>query len=319
MLFWFFGDMVLLWIGDFLKEINMTDIELIAKDADSFYTAAFHRNIGILTSDEQERLRNAKIAIVGCGGVGGAHLLNLIRLGVGRFHIADMDVFDAVNIQRQCGASLDTLGKNKAEVMKEAALGINPHLDIKSFSCGVTENNINEFLAEADILIDGIDFFCFDMRRRLFLKAKAHGIPAITAGPLGFGSALLVFKPDGMSFDEYFDIDQGMTDLKKIIAFAVGLAPSSLHMKYLNLGKVDPNEKTGPALMSACSLASALVSTEVLKIIIGRGKVRGVPHYFQFDPFLQQFKQGYLLGANRNPWQKFKRWFLYRKFRKYEK
>lgn len=234
----------------------MTNIDLILSDADLFYNEAFRRNIGILTLEDQTRLRKAKIAVVGCGGVGGLHILNLVRLGIGRLHIADMDDFDAVNIQRQYGASIETFGKNKAEVLKEMALKINPHLEIREFSGGISEKNIDEFLDGVDILVDGIDFFNIDMRRRLFLQAKENGMYAVTAGPLGFGSAMLVFDPKGMGFDEYFDIHEGTSYLKKLIAFAVGLAPAALHMSYLNLGKVNPTEKSGPALISSCVLAT---------------------------------------------------------------
>ncbi len=297
----------------------MTDINLLKTDEEYFYQEAFKRNIGVLTEYDQEKLKRAKIAIIGCGGVGGAHLINCVRLGVGRFHIADMDTFDAVNIQRQLGASMDTLGRNKVEVMKEMALTINPYLDIREFGGGVTEKNLPDFLDGVDILIDGIDFFCVDMRRKLFMYARENGIHTITAGPMGFGSAVLVFAPgQAMSFDQYFDIHDQMTYLQKIIAFAVGLAPAALHMRYMNLGKVDPTAKSGPALISSCALSSALAVTEAIKILTGRGKVRPVPHFMQFDPLLGKYKKGYLWGANRHPWQVIKRWFLYRKFRDYE-
>lgn len=297
----------------------MTDMDLLRKDADYFYQEAFKRNIGILTEEDQARLRKAKIAIVGCGGVGGAHLMNCVRLGIGRFHIADMDTFDAVNIQRQCGAALETLGKNKAASMKDAAMAVNPHLEIREFCGGVTEKNLEDFLDGVDVLIDGIDFFCVDMRRKLFMHARENGIYTITAGPLGFGTAMLIFAPgEAMSFDHYFDISDEMSYLKKIIAFAVGLAPAALHMGYMNLGKVDPTAKSGPALMTSCSLASALAVTEAIKILTGRGKVWPAPYYMQVDPFLGRYRRGRLLGANRHPLQRFKRWFLYRKFREYE-
>lgn len=297
----------------------MTDMNLLKQDAGYFYCEAFKRNIGILTDEDQEKLRKAKIAIVGCGGVGGAHLMNCVRLGIGRFHIADMDTFDAVNIQRQYGASMATLGRNKAEVMKDMALAVNPHLEIHDFCGGVTEKNLADFLDGVDILIDGIDFFCVDMRRQLFMHARENGIYTITAGPLGFGTALIVFAPGAaMSFDQYFDIHDEMTYLQKIIAFAVGLAPAALHMGYMNLGKVDPTAKSGPALMTSCALSSALAVTEAVKILTGRGKVWPAPYYMQCDPFLGKYKRGCLRGANRHPWQKIKRWFLYRKFRAYE-
>jgi molybdopterin/thiamine biosynthesis adenylyltransferase len=285
-----------------------------AQDAAKFYEKAFARNIGILTSEEQEKLRYAKVAIAGAGGVGGSHLIGLVRAGIGKFHIADMDRFEIANFQRQCGADMNTLGKNKARVMKEMALAINPHLSIKSFEQGVLPENVDEFLDGADVLIDGIDFFCIDVRRMLFSQARKRGIYAVTAGPLGFGSGLLVFSPEGMSFDEYFDINDEMKTLEQLIAFAVGLAPAAVHMKYLNLGKVDIGAKTGPALISACYLCSSLAITEVLRILLKRKNLKSAPHYFQFDPYEQQYKKGRLFLANRNPIQKLKRWFLMKKF-----
>ena len=285
-------------------------------NADLFYEKAFARNIGILTEEEQEKLRYSKIAVAGVGGVGGSHLIGLVRTGIGKFHIADMDEFEIANFQRQSGATIDTIGKNKSETMKDAALAINPHLDIKSFDKGVLKENIDEFLEGVDILVDGIDFFCIETRRMIFAEARKRGIYAITAGPLGFGSSLLVFSPTGMSFDQYFDINDDMTMLEQLIAFAVGLAPAALHMKYLNLGSVDIKAKTGPALVAACNLCNTFVITESLKILLGRKNLRSAPHYFQFDPYQQKYKKGYLMLANRNPIQKLKRWFLVKKFSK---
>ena len=62
------------------------------------YEEAFSRNIGWITKAEQQILRKKRIAIAGMGGVGGVHLLTLARLGIGAFHIADLDVFETVNI-----------------------------------------------------------------------------------------------------------------------------------------------------------------------------------------------------------------------------
>ncbi len=288
----------------------------MADNPDIFYDKAFNRNIGILTAKEQEKLRNSKIAIAGCGGVGGSHLIAMVRAGIGKFHIADMDSFDIANIQRQYGATIHTLGKNKAETMKEMAVSINPYLEIKSFNQGVNEGNIGDFLDGVDVLVDGIDFFCIEARRLIFSEAKKRGIYAVTAGPLGFGSALLVFSPKEMSFDEYFDINDKMSRLEQIIAFAVGLAPASIHMKYLDLSKVDINAKTGPALISSCSLCNNLALTEVFKILLKRKNLKAAPHYFQFDPYEQEYKKGYLLGGNRNIWQRIKRIYLLKKFSK---
>ncbi len=294
----------------------MTDRHEYLHNAELFYKRAFARNIGILTEEEQVKLRKARVAIVGCGGVGGVHILNAVRLGIGQLNIADLDVFEVVNIQRQCGAYLDTIGRNKAEVMRDSAKAINPYIEIKAFTKGVYDETIEDFLKDADVLIDGIDFFCFDMRRQLFMRAHQLGIPIITAGPIGFGSALLVFTPDGMSFDEYFDINDEMSYEDRMISFAVGLAPASVHLKYMNLKKVDISAKTGPALISSCNLASGLVMTEMLRLILGRPGLRAVPHYLQIDPYLSVYKSGYLWMGNKNPVQRLKRIIVKRMLKK---
>ncbi|MEE9543206.1 MAG: ThiF family adenylyltransferase, partial [Thermodesulfobacteriota bacterium] len=157
-----------------------------------FYKEAFKRNIGLFTEEEQERLKQSRAAVAGLGGVGGVHLITLARMGIGKFHIADLDTFETANINRQYGAKSDTLGKEKTEVMREAVLSINPEADITSFPQGVTEDNIDGFLEGVDVVLDGIDFFEIDARRLLFNKARERGITTITSGPIGFGATLQV-------------------------------------------------------------------------------------------------------------------------------
>ena len=70
------------------------------------YARAYSRNIGWVTEGEQARLRLARIGVAGLGGVGGAHLLTLCRLGISNFNIADFDDFEVHNINRQAGASM---------------------------------------------------------------------------------------------------------------------------------------------------------------------------------------------------------------------
>lgn len=279
------------------------------QEPNEFYQTAFQRNIGLISVEEQNKLRQSKVAIVGVGGVGGFHLVNLVRLGVGNFSIADLEEFETPNIQRQCGAFIDTLGQNKAEAMEKMARSINPHIKIQSFTKGINPQNIDEFLKGADVFLDGIDFFAIEERRLAFRKAREKGIYAITVGPLGFGAALLIFSPHGMTFDEYFNLKDSMSYLEKIVSFGIGLAPESLQLRYLSLSCLDIIGKQGPSIVSSCVLCSSIATTEAIKIILKRRQPKCAPHYFQFDPYLQIAKKGYLLGGNRNPLQKMK--FLY--------
>ena len=219
-----------------------------------YFAEAFSRNIGLLTEDEQKQLAGARIAIPGMGGVGGVHLVTLIRSGIGKFRIADFDIYEPVNINRQFGARVPDFGKPKIEVMKEQALSINPYIELDLFDKGIDESNIDLFLENVDVVIDGLDFFSFDIRRLLFKKAAEKGIYTITAGPMGYSSAMLVFSPRGMGFDEYFNITEGMESNEKYLLFALGLAPSPTHIRYMDLKTVDLDSKAGPSLNIACQI-----------------------------------------------------------------
>src|SRR5690606_10083684 len=168
------------------------------------YDAAFTRNIGWLTPAEQQRLRRARVAIAGLGGVGGFHLLTLVRLGIGAFTLAEFDRFGLANFNRQAGAMMSTVGRPKLDVMIDMARDINPELDIRTFPEGVQPHNIDEFLRDVDVYVDGLDFFAFAARRMTFGACARLGVPATTAAPIGMGVALLNFLPDGMSFEDYF-------------------------------------------------------------------------------------------------------------------
>ncbi len=282
-------------------------------DKTTFYQEAFSRNLGLISSKEQKMLEASRVAIAGMGGVGGIHLVTLARLGIGKFSIADPDIFELPNINRQYGANTGTFGLNKAEVMRDILRGINPYVDITFFDTGLNKENIDEFLNDADVFLDGIDFFSIDVRRHLFREARSLNIPAITAAPLGFSSTIHVFTPEGMSFDTYFDINNEMSYTEKLVAFAVGLAPAATHMKYLKLDFVSLKNRTGPSLSIACNLCSALAATETVNLILKKRPIKAAPHYFQFDPFRHIYRKGRIPGGNRNPIQKFKRWWLMRK------
>lgn len=276
----------------------------------------FSRNIGLLSVDQQRRLLESRVAVVGAGGVGGLHILTLARLGIGAFHIADPDRFEAANISRQFGAAQQTFGHNKAEVLTQMVRDINPAARVTTFADGVDNTNADAFLDGCQVLVDGIDFFAFTTRRMLFQKARQRGIHAVTCAPLGFGSTLQVFTPDGMDFDSYFGTSDNQPLIKNLAAFAAGLAPNPYHIGYMDLDKVDIKQQKGPAVAPACTLAASLLATEVVKILTGSHRVYAVPHYIQIDMYRRKLKKGYLWLGARNPLQRLKTWLIYRQFHK---
>lgn len=268
------------------------------------YQAAFDRNIGWVTAAEQERLRSKRVAIAGMGGVGGVHLLTLARLGLQRFHVADFDVFDVANFNRQVGATMSTIGRPKAEVLAEMVRDINPSAEVEIFQKGVDASNLQQFLAGVDLYVDGLDFFAFKAREMTFTACEVAGIPATTVAPIGMGAALLNFIPGKMTFEQYFGW-KGASDDEKALRFLLGLAPAGLHRKYLvEPSRINLRERRGPSTMMACQLCSGIAGTEALKILLGRGDVLAAPHGMHFDAYRNMLVRTWRPGGHRNPLQR---------------
>lgn len=273
------------------------------------YQRAFARNIGWLTETEQETLRCKRVAIAGMGGVGFVHLLTLARLGIARFHVADFDHFDIPNFNRQAGASMSTVGLPKVEVAERMARDINPEIEITTFPEGVNAANLDAFLDGVDIYVDGLDFFVFDVRQATFARCDALGIPATTAAPLGMGSAVVNFLPGRMSFEQYFRWGQ-RSEADKAVRFMVGLSPSGVHRPYLVVPEaVNFAERRGPSTIIAVQLCAGMAAAQVLKILLGRGKVLCAPHALQFDAYRDKLVHTWRPGGNGHPLQRIAVWF----------
>ena len=147
------------------------------------YDTAFARNLGLVSEHEQSLLRKATVALPGLGGVGGAHLQALARLGIGSFKLADMDTFDLVNVNRQLGATTETIGRHKAEVLGEMTRAINPDASVTLFKDGINEANIAEFLAGVDVVVDGLEFFAMSARRMLYRECRRRKINVTQVTP----------------------------------------------------------------------------------------------------------------------------------------
>ena len=268
------------------------------------YQQAFSRNIGWVTNDEQEALRGKRVAIAGLGGTGGLHLTTLARLGVGAFKIADLDRFESVNMNRQAGAFVSTLGNAKVSVMAKIAHDINPEINLTLFSSGVTADNVDSFLKDVDLYVDALDYFAFETRKLIFRRCEKLGIPVITAAPLGMSAALVIFRPGSMSFDEYFGLDDGPAE-EQGIRFLVGLSPAMLQRTYLaDARAVDLRRGRGPSLGASCQLCAALAAVEALKILLGRGRVLAAPYAMQFDAYRQKLVTTYRPFGAKNPLQR---------------
>ncbi|AJC60075.1 MULTISPECIES: ThiF family adenylyltransferase [Streptomyces] len=205
---------------------------------DKFYWERVDRNLGWLgdTPEEQrarqEKLRDSVVGIVGTGGIGGAVALRLVRMGVRNLKLADPDIFELSNVQRQIGADVEHLGRNKAEVVAELAYDLTRDVNIDVFPEGITPESAEEFMDGCDYVMDQMEFYQVKNRyalHRAFRKSDRCKfmlkIPTV-------GHTVIVYKytKDSMTIEEVYDIpeDAEFTPdvIKKLVERAIAVMPS---------------------------------------------------------------------------------------------
>ena len=118
----------------------------------------FSRTQLLLGADNMERLKNAKVAVFGIGGVGGYTVEALVRSGVGSFVLVDDDKVCLTNLNRQIIATRKTVGKYKVEVMRDRILEINPDAQVEIRQCFYLPENADEFdFSEYSYVVDAVD------------------------------------------------------------------------------------------------------------------------------------------------------------------
>ena len=134
-----------------------------------------------------ERLSQSRVAVFGIGGVGGYVCEALVRSGVGAFDLIDDDKVCLTNLNRQIIATRKTVGRYKAEVMKERILEINPQADVRIHKCFFLPENAEEFaFEEYDYVVDAVD--TVTAKIELVLKSNEKKVPIISC--MGAGNKL---------------------------------------------------------------------------------------------------------------------------------
>ncbi len=152
----------------------------------------FSRTELLLGKEAMDHLHHARVAVFGIGGVGGYVCEALVRSGVGAFDLVDDDKVCLTNLNRQIIATRKTVGKYKAEVMRERILEINPDADVRIHKCFFLPENADQFpFEEYDYIVDAVD--TVTAKLELVMKAQAMNIPIISS--MGAGNKL-----DGSQF-----------------------------------------------------------------------------------------------------------------------
>jgi len=221
------------------------------------YPYRYIRNVDILSAPEQLRLAESRVAVVGAGGLGGQVVLLLARVGVGTLVVADCDLFDETNLNRQALCVEETLGEPKARAAAQAVAAINPGIRVISHQLRLTADVIDGVLAGCDVVVDGLD----NAPDRLLLQEAAGrlGIPMVHGALAGFeGRVMTVFPGDAGVKHLYGDAASG----------------------------ADPERPE--AVLGVPAVTAALIGTfqamEVLKILLKRGSLfRNEMAYFDLE------------------------------------
>lgn len=168
------------------------------------YENLISRQIKIFSSQEQEKLRYTKVTVVGCGGLGGSVIEQLVRAGFENIKIIDCDVFDQTNLNRQIRSNLDTIGQSKVQVTKSAMLKINPNSVVDVFEGIINQKNAYKILDDSDIVIDAVDNV---LTRVIISRAcKELGIPFVHAAIEITQGQLSIFTKESPSYEELFNL-----------------------------------------------------------------------------------------------------------------
>lgn len=118
----------------------------------------FDRIINLIGENKFKKLKNVKVLLVGCGGVGGYALETLVRNGIEVIDIVDFDKIDITNLNRQIITNLNNIGKLKIEEAKNRAISINENININTYQLFLNKDNIDTILSNKyDYIIDACD------------------------------------------------------------------------------------------------------------------------------------------------------------------
>lgn len=249
------------------------------------------RNTGFVTADQQARLRGASVFLPGVGGMGGAALMALVRAGVGRFTIADIDVFEVSNLNRQLFATLDTVGQLKAEAAAAGARRINPDVEIAVLGAEWIER-LAERLRGHDVIVNGMDDAAAGVH--LYRTAEGLRLPVVDAyaSPL---PSVIVVRPDDPRPEvrlgyptvgvDWRAIDKDMRDACLIAEIEYVLTHSSSH-KHVDLAvaaEVAAGKRSRFSFSTMVTTAGTMMAYEAVRLILGQPGGADHRGYF-FDP-----------------------------------
>lgn len=202
----------------------------------------YYRNHEAISETQQEDLKDKRVLVVGCGGLGGYVVEYLGRLGVGHLVVVDGDVFDDSNLNRQILSSNLNLGKPKVLAAKQRMQAVNPLVEVTAIQGLLDESNALALMEGCDVVVDALD----GIPSRLILQASAAkaGIPMVHGAIAGWCGQVCIIHP-------------GENRLEKI---------------YGNAKTAKGMEETQGNLSFTAALVAGIQAAETVKLLLGMGR-----------------------------------------------
>lgn len=266
----------------------------------AFYEHFYHeftKAAGDFVSMElQEKLRHAKLVVAGCGSIGSPVATTATRSGMEDITMADPDVVEESNLARQ-DYTYDQVSINKSIALRDNLKRINPYPNFKAISEGITEENVEELVKNADILFDGIDIRASDMMYKFHEYAAKYKKPVIVGYDLAGTAMLAVYRYDKKDMKPLDgDISPEMIEQFKMVkgAYKEGKISEGQFLDYVNhtlTGAINPfqvpveqfeqliNKKEGETRTPQIGTTSRLIGAlaiETMKQILSGNEVKDV-------------------------------------------
>ena len=173
--------------------VSTKDIEIIALE-NRIIPLRYARNFNATTFGAQIRLLKSTVAVIGLGGLGGTVVEILARVGVGSLNLADGDVFEDHNLNRQLFSTQEVLGLSKAKAARDRIRSTNASVDVTISDFSITADNVSRILADCQVVVDCLD----NIPTRLMLQkaARQAGIPMVSAAVAGTTAHITTFFPE---------------------------------------------------------------------------------------------------------------------------
>lgn len=185
--------------------------------------ARYERNTPALAPEECALLRQKRLVVVGCGGLGGHLIDQLTRLGVGFLRVVDGDAFEPSNLNRQLLSQVPTLGRSKAKTAAQHIHRVNPEVEAEAVEAFLTEDNALSMLRDCDAVLDALDNIA--SRRTLARACAQAGIPYVYGAVSGWVAQAAISLPGDRLIETLYPENAAITS-KTVLSFTPALCAS---------------------------------------------------------------------------------------------